>query len=372
MIVRAPMIRTLLGRECLRLVKNPSAVILLGLLTAIALLIAVSRPQPRAPMTCWIVYWEDSSWIEHLRDRLPERPRIRVESQSRFRRVGEHLLYPPNSCAIELPPLEQDAAPGKASAVRIHYRYDGDDANVLMPFLQWFWPATAEHFGDLPQFVQDTSSIRPPSQPFPFASRELSGSFVSNLVTVEVSATLLLFIVQFFICCHMLVSFTSQDRERGTLTALALTPASIAELLIARFAFHLSLSLLVSAAIVSILHPASLAQPTLWASVVLTSLGLIAVGTTIATLSRTQTTAGLLTLSYMLGGSVVFYLATRFSAFGWLKLAMLERYSFPLTYISLKYPISLFAAPGLTALTLLTFLWIVVATSLFQKLGWRC
>ena len=67
MIVRTQMLKILLGRDLLRLLKNPSAIMLLGLLMAISLLIATSRPKAPPPLRCWIVYWHQNDWIEHLK-----------------------------------------------------------------------------------------------------------------------------------------------------------------------------------------------------------------------------------------------------------------------------------------------------------------
>ena len=370
MIIRSRMISILLRRECRRLLKNPSAIMLVGLLIAISLLVATGGTEPQSEMQCWVVYWQDSDWIDRLKTMLPEREQIRIEPASSFRQVGEHLIYPKNSCAIEIRPPRSDSN-GGSGPVRIYYRYPGKDPNVLMPYLRWFWPASIHYFGNPPPFVQQTLPIGVSQRKSVTPLDSLQDSSVADLVTTEITATALLFVVQFFTCCHLLVSLTSQDRERGTLTALALTPVSIAEMLTARYLFHLTISLGASTAVLAILQPSALTQPLLWIVLVLTSLGMMAVGTTIATLCRTQTTAGLLTLSYMLGVGVVFYLSTQFLAFDWVKLAMFERYSLPLVYLSLKVPLSIARAPGLTPLLILVIVWLTVAAILFRRYGWR-
>jgi len=364
------MIRILLRRECRRLLKNPSAIMLVGLLIAISLLIATGGKEPKGEMQCWVVYWQESDWIDHLKSMRPEREHIRIEPVSSFRQAGDQLIYPRNSCAIEIRPPRSDSRDGSAP-IRIHYRFPGKDPNVLMPYLRWFWPASLYYFGDPPSIVQQTLPIGIASRTAVTPLDSLQDSSVSDLVTTEITATALLFVVQFFTCCHLLVSLTSQDRERGTLTALALTPVSIAEMLTARYLFHLTISLSASAAILAILQPAALALPLVWIVLTLASLGMMAIGTTIATLCRTQTTAGLLTLSYMLLVGVVFYLSTQFMAFDWVKLAMIERYSMPLIYLSLKLPLSITRAPGLAPLLILVVVWLTVAATLFRRQGWR-
>jgi hypothetical protein len=251
----------------------------------------------------------------------------------------------------------------------VFYRFSGTNPNTLFPYTQWFWRATAEHFGQLPPFVEHYEPIGNVGTQDVLAG--LASSSVADLVSVELIATILLFFVQFFACCHLFVSFASQDRERGTLLALALSPATTTELLVARFLFHLAISMAVSGVVVGILRPAALTQPLLWTVVLLASVGLMSVATVIASLAHSQTTAGLLTLCYMLATGVVFYLATKFSGFAWVKQAMIEHYSLPLVYMAMKQHVGFRAAPALLMLTLLTAGWVAVAASLFRSRGWR-
>ncbi len=81
MKIRPRMIRILLLRECRRLWKNPSAIMLVGLLIAISLLVATGSAEPKSEMRCWVVYWQDSDWIEQLKMRRPEREEIHIEPE---------------------------------------------------------------------------------------------------------------------------------------------------------------------------------------------------------------------------------------------------------------------------------------------------
>ena len=169
----------------------------------------------------------------------------------------------------------------------------------------------------------------------------------------------------------MIVSFTSQDRERGTLIALALSPITMSELLQAKILFHLSLSAIGSAAVIAILKPAALSHASLWATLFLTGLGLCSVGMVIASLSKTQSTASLLALCYMLVGAVVFYLATQFSAFATVKMLSFEHYSFGMVYLSLQRSLPLSRSFDLAPMLLIVVAWLTTATLLFRNRGWR-
>lgn len=367
MIPRPRMLAILVGREARRLRKNPSALLLLGLLTAISVLLSLSRPGPKPVMNCWVVYSEASPWTDLLQRRAADNPRIQVVSMAEVKSLSGFRVYPPHDCAIEL--VGQVADVPHNNQIAVHFLYPGNDPNVIAPFLQWFWPATAEHFGSTAPFAATTLPITGTSRSA--VMERLKQSSITELMTEEFVATILLIIVLFVTCCHLQVSFTSQDRERGTLTALALTPASISELLLSRYIFHLALGWTACAVIVGILRPVALAHPTLWVSIALASIGLVSVGTVMASLARTQSAAGVLSLCYMLFGGVIFYLATKFSAFGSLKDASFESYSLPLLFLSLKQNLPLEKAPGLTNLAALVGAWTVAASWLFRQRGWR-
>ena len=386
MIPRPRMLAILVGREARRLRKNPSALLLLGLLTAISVLLSLSRPGPKPVMNCWVVYSEASPWTELLRKRAADNPRIRVVSMAEVKSVSGFRVYPPHDSAIELVghvsnvhvPPEPDADGHVENVphdkphdgkIAVRFLYPGNDPNVIAPFSQWFWPATAEHFGS-------TAPIEVATLPITGSSRSavmerLKQSSITELMTEEFVATILLIIVLFVTCCHLQVSFTSQDRERGTLTALALTPSSISELLLSRYLFHLALGWTACAVIVAILRPVAFGHPLFWLTTFLASIGLVSVGTVMASLARTQAAAGVLSLCYMLFGGVIFYLATKFSAFGLLKDASFESHSLPLLFLSLKQNVPLEKAPGLTNLAALVGAWTVAASWLFRQRGWR-
>ena len=394
MIVRPRFLKILFNREMLRLRKNPSALLLLGLLTAISLLLSLSRPAPKPIMNCWVVYSQDSPWIERLRRTSQRNKQIRVVPISEMKSVSDWRVYPPTDCAIEIlsePPtnLSDNGVPPLPESVRqistsetlsstrqnpnakfvVRFLYPGNDPNVLSPFLQWFWPTTVEHFGETPAFLQQTLPVTGSSRGA--VMERLKQSSITDLMNEEFVATILLIIVLFVTCCHLQVSFTSQDRERGTLMALALSPATPTELLASRYAFHLTLALCASAAIIGILRPTALGHLSFWLTIVLASSGLIGVGTVIASLSRTQSAAGVLSLCYMLLGGVVFYLSTKFSAFALLKEASFESHSLPLLFLSLKQNLPLEKAPGLLKLAGIVGVWTVLAAWLFQQRGWR-
>ena len=368
MMVRWPILRTLLGKEWLRLRKQPMALMLLGLLTAISILIATSGPQlqrtgtaSRLP-TCWIVYDSSDEWIEHLRQNIPESPPIRIVPIEKMPQQEGAIVYPSGDCGIELI-SQQRRRP------RVIFRYPGPQPNVMWPHAQWFWGTTAAYLGDsqgLDQVVLPVGRGSPQS-----AADMLKQTSLSDLMTLEMIGSLLLFGVQFFCCAHLLISFTAQERERGTLLAMALTPASIPEILLAKCLFHGGLSLAMSGVIIGILKPTALAQPLLWGTLIVSAMGFLSVGILVATFARTQATAALLTLCYMLGVALVFHLSKGWASFSMIRELMFEHRGFLLVHSSLRTgggPLDLIRLGWLATVVLG---WVTAATALFQHRGWR-
>lgn len=381
-MIRSKMVKILLDREFRRLKKNPSALMLLGLLSAVALLMATSRPvsnngnppgengASQATVDVWLIYDQRSRWLDHLTDNLPDTPTIRVVQRDRVPIENGTWKLPSRDAAVEIVygnefETRQGSPFGK---VVLNGRYPGKDAKVLAPFWEWFWPTLTEYHTQGLRFEQSTEPLSAQTSDVPASLEDTS---VADLVTNELIATMLLLIVMFFACCHLLVSFTAQDRERGTLAALVLSPAQTSEILLAKFIFHLLISLGGCVAIVAILKPIVLTQPVLWLVILLTSIGLMCVGTCIATLAKTQASAALLALCYMLGGTVLFYLSTKFTAFHFIRQLAFENYTFPILFATMNRPVNVLNAPGLGTMFLLVGAWIGIARSCFYRYGWR-
>ncbi|MDA1166286.1 MAG: ABC transporter permease [Planctomycetota bacterium] len=388
-MIRSRLVSILLDREFRRLRKNPSALMLIGLLSAVALLMATSRPVSKEPgnqagvsvtaaagssrktLDVWLIYDQRARWLDYLAQNPPESPTIRIVHRDRVPVEDGQLKLPPGDAAVlvlygDQRETSQGIVFGK---VILNGRYPGDDPAILKPFWDWFWPTVTTYHTNGLRFEQSAEPLG--TQTAASVPASLEDTSVADLVTNELIATMLLLIVMFFACCHLLVSFTSQDRERGTLAALVLSPARTSEILLAKFIFHLLISLGGCLAIVAILKPIVLTQPVLWLTILLTSVGLMCVGTCIATLAKTQASAALLALCYMLGGTVLFYLATKFTAFAFVKQLAFENYTFPLLYATMKHPVSVLHAPGLGAMVVLVGVWITVARTCFYRYGWR-
>lgn len=374
---RLNMLLTLMQREAMRLIKNPSALMLLGLMVTFSILLVLSRSEKKPPIGCWIVYPDafdsfpegefKNDFLKVLSQQAKQNRSIRMVPMGQVPKLREQRVYPPLTCAIELLELPGSSEGAKLS---IAYRHPGTKSEVLEPFLRWFWPIAVDHFGQIAVQEKAPAISRPVSAATLVMEKLQSGS-VGDLMNEDLAAAIQLLIIQFVACCQLMVSFTSQDRERGTLTALALSPITMTELMQAKLLFHLGLTGVGSACVVAVLKPVALANASLWVTLLLTGLGLCSVGLVIASLSKSQSSASLLALCYMLIGAVVFYLATRFSAFATLKAFSFEHYSFGMIYVSLQRSMPLTSAVDLRPMLALVAVWLTAANILFRTRGWK-
>jgi hypothetical protein len=183
-------------------------------------------------------------------------------------------------------------------------------------------------------------------------------------------ATALVLFALFFVCVYLLPSLTCEERERGILLAQALSPASAWELLAARALFYPLLSVGLAALLAGICSPAALARPFFWLALGVAALGSLGIGLTIASLARTQRSAGMGALCYTLGVSLLLFICQ-------------QNNIWPLSYLALEYhcPRILHAAMAgairpyhwgnLALAAILAFAWAVTAALIFRRRGWQ-
>jgi len=364
------MIGTLLGKESLRLKKNPGALMLLGLLVVIAILISMSWKEAPATdladRTCWVLYdnsWSDSALVEFLNDHQPEDLPIVVTHRSEFADERGVLHIPQRDFAIELMP-EHELLDQTVSEVIYHFPSGKLDS--MAPAVAWFWSAWKDF--DSPNTHHDVTLA-----PYEVAASSNMASILESgagkKLNIQMIATMLLLAVQFFTCCHLYVSFSSQDRERGTLSAMALSPASAHEILISRLFFHLTLGMSVCALILLIVNRSTTFHPSSFLVLLCVGTAWLCVGTVITSLTKTQSVASMLMFCYMLGGGILFYLSAQFPIFRSIQFATFENHAVTLLHTSLKTG-QLLLVP-LLVLVVLTTLWATAATTLFRRLGWQ-
>lgn len=349
---RPHVILAFVRKDGVRLLRNGPALMLVGLFVVVAFLVGSSglvAREPQAeqvavgPPENWIVYSEDNDWVKFLKARAPEELRLRFFEASEVEASG----YPPNVCVIELLPQAFDRDRMQLRRI-VQYRYPGSDPNVLWPASRWLLSVSMEHLGKVPQLFETVQPLTPPSQE-DGARRALEELSVADLLNRSLVGTALLTTVLFFTACGLMVSLTAQERERGALRAMLLTPASYVEFVLAKILVHGGLALGTSTLVMLALQPAVLSSLLFWATLVVLTGGYFAVGLLIASFAKNQAAPNLLSFAYLMLIGALNLLGQRFDAFQFLSSLTFERYGLVLTTTSLNFP-DLSVAESLDAL----------------------
>ncbi|MFO0845612.1 MAG: ABC transporter permease [Gemmataceae bacterium] len=312
---------------------------------------------------CYVDFAEESPLVTHLRGRVPDGLAGRV----RFRPLGAvptdakgTLLYASNTAAIQLRPPTTPASGGT-----VWFWYPGD-RGAIAAYEAWFWKETL-------RFVQaqratGMSDAAPSVATAPLA--EEGFALGGGMDPRSGLATALVLFGVFFLCVYLLPSLTCEERERGVLLAQALSPASTWELLAARFLFYPSLGLALAALLAGTYEPRALARPFFWMALVVCVAGSVGIGLTIATLARTQRSASMGAMAYLMAVSLVLYICQQ-NHVPFLPWLALEYHGPRLIHAALSGTALWHHWGSLLGAALLAVVWVVVAGELFRRRGWQ-
>jgi hypothetical protein len=204
---------------------------------------------------------------------------------------------------------------------------------------RWFLSASLEHFGQMPQFFETIEPLAKPKQEVATGetTREaLEDVSVADVLNVSLIGTSMLTAIHFFAACGLLVSLTAQERERGALRALLLTPANYFEFVASKAVVHGGLALGTSAFVVAAMQPAVLTSLLFWGTMIFQTCGYFALGLLIASFAKNQTAPNLLSFAYLMAIGALNLLSLRFDLFQRLAALTFERYGLILTVSSLN------------------------------------
>ena len=162
---------------------------------------------------------------------------------------------------------------------------------------------------------------------------------------------------------------TCEERERGILLAQALSPASPFEILAAKFLFYPAVGIGLAAVLAGIYNPVVLIRPVFWLVLVITTIGYLGVGMTIASLAHTQRMASMGALAYMLTVGLILYITERFGIPSF-RFVALEYYCPRMLHEVMMgsiRPVMWYLLPAL----ILACIWSYVASVVFRKRGWQ-
>jgi hypothetical protein len=362
--MRWHIVRTLLHKEASRQLANRGGMALVLLLVVATLLLSFAGDHSESVdvlhggvANCFVDYWQEGPWVEHLKANVPPELKARVH----FRPVrevlfeGEEIHYPVATGAIQLRPSG------------MVWLWKPAEGVGFIVYEAWFWKESTRFFHAR---LLQASGAPPAPATAATAFRVQHSTLTGGLDTRSTLATSLVLFALCFACVYLLPSLTCEERERGVLLAQALSPASPTEILAAKCLFYPLFGLGLAAVLVSILNAAALAEPFFWLALGVTACGTMGVGLTISCIARSQRTASMTALGYMLGIALVLYVC--------------QQYRVPFVpYLTLEFhgPRMLHAVIAdtlhaghwlnLAAAFVLATCWLALATVLFRRQGWQ-
>jgi hypothetical protein len=424
-------IRTLLYKEWLRHLADRGGIFLAILMVVATLLLSVFRKTDTksvgfsAGVKGWHLVWyrgpwdgyqDYFPWMLHLENHRPPDLQLRSTPYDWLARdeTGD-FVFEQSMAAIEVKPISSGG--GKPLHYQVRFRYPGQDPAVLGALATWFWEETFNYFQETPLEIEtaEDQTVFPPGASViqirpsgtgedgqarhkllfarqgkngpPAANGNGSGqwdrSSFPNLVEMEdqrvpiphsadersmVATALVMFSMCFF-CVYLLPALTCEERERGILLAQALSPASPLEILAAKFLFYPAVGIGLAAVLAGIYNPVVLVRPIFWLVLVITTVGYLGVGMTIASLAHTQRMASMGALAYMLTVGLFLYITEHFGIPSF-RFVALEYYCPRMLHEVMMggiRPVMWYLLPAL----LLACIWSYIASVVFRKRGWQ-
>lgn len=365
--MRWHIIRTLLDKEIKRQVANRGGIALGLLLIVAAVLQSFFRrdSDTESLLTggveqCFVDYWRDDAWVRHLMNNVPPElaHKVRFRDLEKMVEAGEAPSYPPTSAAIQMVPNWDTPRPRGTIVGFVH----PDESGASMgPYESWFWRETANYL----QTVQHAGGERALFSVHSNRSRLEGGVDMRSSIT----SSLVLFAL-FFSCVYLLPSMMCEERERGVLLAQALSPASAAEILAAKFLFYPVVGILLAGILTAVSAPEVLRLHFFWLVLVVAAVGALGIGLTIACLCRTQRTASMGALCYMLVVAMLLWICQQEKIPG-LPLLALEYHCPRMLHAAFSGTVQGFHWLSLLGATALAGVWAVTASVLFRLRGWQ-
>lgn len=406
--MRWHILKTLLHKEALRHATNRGGLALAGLLVTASLLLAALNPAAGEDTSaslvggihhCIIWYDDESDWVARLHDRVPPGLKANILFyQIRPKADPDaNLKYETGVGGIEvrsLPPV------GNTPQYRVNVRYPEGDRAGMAVYENWFWKesyqfhlerasAVVGKAADLPaaDLTDDLWAQRqayqtlfdryaaatggtPQATALPVLQIKERAVIGGALDLRAAIATALVLFSLCFTCVYLMPSLTCEERERGLLLAQALSPATAAEILAAKFLFYPAFGILLATLLAGIHNPAVLSRPFFWMSLGTLAVGTLGIGMTIACLAKTQRAASLGALCYMLAVALVLLVCQQ-NNITFLPRFALEYHAPHLLHATLTNQLRTIHWWNLAASAALACAWALLAVVLFRKRGWQ-
>jgi hypothetical protein len=397
--MRIRILRALLNKEFHRHLANRGGIALGLLLVAAAVMLSVFNPGNAAGGAggdgtgfvggihrCYLEFDKHSPLVKHLEGHIDPALTGKIIFRPRTSEAVTGLVsYEPGTGSIYL-----RHGRTQPETISVSIWHPEGDKTAMVPYEAWFFKearralqaeaeAATGKTWRTPEFSgDDLWAVRES-----FRSLEAQSGGKAAKLTIERAAlgakpldvrsavaTGMVVFALYFTCVYLLPTLNCEERERGTLLAQALSPASPVEILAAKFLFYPTAGILLAAILAGIYKPAILTTPFFWLAVLAVASAFLGIGMTIATLAKTQRAAFLGSMCYLLSVSLVLFICST-NGIPFVSALAVEYHGPRILHAAVAGPIesrhwlNLLAAFGLGAA------WITAAGWLFRKRGWQ-
>ncbi len=399
-------LKALLYKEAMRHAANRGGLLLAGLLVTASLVMAALNPadEQSGPLIggihhCYIDFDDDSDpLIQHLKKQVPRS----LENRFVFRPIpvnvksDQKIVYPAGTGAIQI--RKFSGADGKPGYLFWLWHPAGDRVGMAA-YEQWFWRETYRYFHDnaaselakaggdpdkqypLPELENDLWEKRLVTEQLERQAASLGAALPaiawkedaltgSALDMRAAMATALVMFALFFTCVYLMPSLTCEERERGLLLAQALSPARVREILAAKFLFYPTFGILLATLLAGIHNPAVLTRPFFWLALISLAIGSLGIGMSISSLARTQRSASLAALCYMLVVTIVLLICQQNNV-AYVPYLAIEYHAPQMLHATLTNQTNSGHWYNLLGCAILAVLWVMAAGFLFRRRGWQ-
>jgi hypothetical protein len=403
-------LKALLVKEWQRHLANRGGIALALLLVVGAVLLSVFAPGGESSAAgteavggvrhCFIEFDRPTKLIEHLQKNVPPelKEQIVFRELEKAPQIDGLIVYPTGTASIQIrEPLAK--APGERVTVSVYVWHPDGDPTALAPYETWLWRESRRFYT---QRARD-KGVTPPDEPkfdaenqwlldeahkrfqdqIAAAPGNSGGAFlVPNLevnrkglggkvldIRSAVATALVIFSL-YFTCVYLLPTLNCEERERGVLLAQALSPASPAEIVAAKFLFYPTAGIILAATITAVYKTAILSSLFFWLALFAVGGGFLGIGMTIATLARTQKAAFLGGMCYLMTVSMVLLICSM-NGIPVLPYLAVEYHGPRILHAAITGEVYPHHWKQLLGALALAVAWLLAAGWLFRRRGWQ-
>jgi hypothetical protein len=186
----------------------------------------------------------------------------------------------------------------------------------------------------------------------------------------SIISTAMIIFALYFTCCYLLPTLNCEERERGVLLAQALSPASPAEIVAAKFLFYPVAGIALASVLAGIYSPNVLSSLFFWLAILAMSCGFLGIGMTVSTLAKTQRSAFMGSMCYLFAVSLILLICSQ-NRIPFVSYLALEFHGPRILYAAVTQHIDPTHWYHLIATFFLGGCWMTLAGWLFRRRGWQ-